>query len=98
MMLRRLYASTHASNTLTALSSGPRCRRASFILRTSALSIPPRGSWTPQIPHTSPGPPEALVEGDELRRLVGPVVLPPCRLQAIAAEALREARVVPQTL
>src|SRR2546427_660320 len=52
--------------------------------------MPPRGSYTPQIPHISRPPGEVLVGADETRLLRAPVVFSFRGLQPVPPEALRE--------
>src|SRR5256712_3710460 len=98
MMLRRLYARTHVSNAFTASASGPRGCRGSFIRRTRSTSMPPRGSYTPQIPHISRPPGEILVGADETRLLRAPVVFSFRGLQPVPPEALRERGIISKPL
>src|SRR2546428_5795612 len=98
MMLRRLYARTHVSNAFTASASGPRGCRVSFIRRTRSTSMPPRGSYTPQIPHISRPPGEVLVGADETRLLRAPVVFSFRGLQPVPSEALRERGIISKPL
>src|SRR5437773_4904158 len=52
----RRWPSTHAPNTSTEPSSGPRWTSASFIRPTASGSIAPARDTWPQIPHMAPTP------------------------------------------
>src|SRR5436309_4400187 len=60
--------------------------------------MPPRGSYTPQIPHISRPPGEVLVGADETRLLRAPVVFSFRGLQPVPPEALRERGIISKPL